>query len=523
MNDALSTFDLLTLPADEQAIMRCLVRQPRLGVWEVAETVGESADQTRLALERMVTRHSVVEQLQNGRRLFSPRLQVGQQRVRNMPAAVIELWQPPIDKLLAENRLTATISAETQTHLAKTATAHSMQADEIFAWQGETVRRVGLVRSGLLKRVRLHGSSQTECNGYLRCGDWVGLSEALGEQDFGETLTAATDCQLLTWQMSDLLPIMQRDGTFAAAIGKLFGEQLHHCRRQQGTNKLWVVDGLTWQAGTNRIAAQLATTATTQGERVVLWQVAQSGAERERLGAQNAVRSLHGTTWETAHGFDLFVATPQEEYPPPVYLDLLHTYLRQRYALIICDVGCENVRWTQHLRGQAKTLLTVADRASQHADCDPHWKALQPFTLPKQQRVSILHGDDPHPNFHFHLTDPASYTELYRRLSLDHTIAIFVPSTQAVDQVTDSTAQVQSTLSFLGNVFGGATSSPADGVWNSDEHGLVAELVTVVRTFVSRRALEKHLDEVVQFATQLKLKMQQEAVAIDVDNQLILV
>ena len=69
--------------------------------------------------------------------------------------------------------------------------------------------------------------------------------------------------------------------------------------------------------------------------------------------------------------------------------------------------------------------------------------------------------------------------EVYRRLSLNHTLALFVPSTMDVNQYTDNSTQVQSTLSFLGNLFGGATSSNAEGAWRSEESGLVTEQVTM--------------------------------------------
>ena len=113
--------------------------------------------------------------------------------------------------------------------------------------------------------------------------------------------------------------------------------------------------------------------------------------------------------------------------------------------------------------------------------------------------------------------------EVYRRLSLTHAIGIFIPSTVDVDQAVDNTSQVQAALSFFGDLFGGAISNRGDGVWRSEESGLVAEQVTIVRAFVSAKALEKHLDAVVEFATRIKQEMKQEAVAIDVDNQLVLV
>ena len=117
----------------------------------------------------------------------------------------------------------------------------------------------------------------------------------------------------------------------------------------------------------------------------------------------------------------------------------------------------------------------------------------------------------------------AALQELLRRLSLTHSIGIFIPSPLDVNSAVDNSVQVKATLAFLGSIFGGATSSEADGVWRSEDSGLVTEQVTIVRTFVSKQALEAHLDSVLSFATVLKRDMRQEAVALDVDNQLLLV
>ena len=204
------------------------------------------------------------------------------------------------------------------------------------------------------------------------------------------------------------------------------------------------------------------------------------------------------------------------------------------------------------LRGKATVLLTMTqDQMGAEAGME-RWQAIQSYAVPGQKRILTLSRASrqvTEVDARFQLLIPddlASFAQLdsvddcvverapqglfseaihevSRRLNLTHTVALFVPSTMDVDQDVDNRIQVQSALSFLGNLFGGATSSNAEGAWQSEESGLVTEQVTIVRTFVSKKALNTHLDDVFSFASELKMKMKQEAVAVSVDNQLILV
>jgi hypothetical protein len=75
----------------------------------------------------------------------------------------------------------------------------------------------------------------------------------------------------------------------------------------------------------------------------------------------------------------------------------------------------------------------------------------------------------------------------------------------------------------MGKHFGGATSNQAEGVWDSEEAGLVNEVVYIVRSFVTQEEMNEHLDAVLAYMAELKEKLQQEAMAVEVDRKLMLV
>jgi hypothetical protein len=109
------------------------------------------------------------------------------------------------------------------------------------------------------------------------------------------------------------------------------------------------------------------------------------------------------------------------------------------------------------------------------------------------------------------------------RLGRTSDIAVYIPTTIDVDQRIDTTSYVKDTLAFMGDRFGGATSSQAEGVWDSEETGLVNEVVYIVRSFVTQEDMNQHLNVMLEYVAKMKEALHQEAMAIEVDRKLMLV
>lgn len=105
-------------------------------------------------------------------------------------------------------------------------------------------------------------------------------------------------------------------------------------------------------------------------------------------------------------------------------------------------------------------------------------------------------------------------------IKLSSKITVYVPATQGVDQQTDNTAQVERVASVLADLFGGATSTPAVGYWLSPAAGLVAERTTIVFAYCADKALQEHIDKVLELCQWLKDDMRQEAVALEINGEM---
>ncbi|MCL4263615.1 MAG: cyclic nucleotide-binding domain-containing protein [Anaerolineae bacterium] len=566
----LSPIDLLSVSADEQTILRCLTKYPRLTIFELAEKTGLPLMQVEEVLGALLAQTKVIEQLQQGKRLFSTRFQFKRRAVRNMPGEILALFEQPSAQFLAETPLTAVLPTTAITQLLELSQKRLLLPDEVLAWQGQKVEFVGLVQRGLLAYTRLKGRHTGQKGGYVHRTEWIGLTEALSKTAVTATYTAVTEATLLVWPAHEFLEFAQRHCGFSLTMAHQLSHQLRECEKAQtqGQSKLWVVEGAHAGAGATTFALNLALlthqqTAQTKTRRTLFWPMTDGPTAvlpflpPLEAPTEKAAGLARITTYPC--GLDVLSRIERNSYSPQVQLDILLADLFSRYEYIIADTGSDAARGVGsaaelrlRLRGQAHTLITLT-RDSDGAETGiSRWHTLQPYSFPGQKRVLALNGSTVPPtsiDARFHLVIPwdeagvgtavaqneslvtavpdsllaQALQEVCRRLSLNHTVALFVPSTLDVSQHTDNSAQVQSTLSFLGNLFGGATSSNAEGAWRSEESGLVTEQVTIVRTFVSKKALDTHLDDVLSFAAELKRDMKQEAVAISVDHQLILV
>ena len=113
--------------------------------------------------------------------------------------------------------------------------------------------------------------------------------------------------------------------------------------------------------------------------------------------------------------------------------------------------------------------------------------------------------------------------ELNNLFCLSSSVKLYVPSTKNVDSILDESehaVEVDKALSALGTWFGGATAFKALGSWVSADKGLVKESVTIVVSYCSENDLLQRAAEFIAYAEQLKARLGQEAVSVEINNQL---
>lgn len=108
-------------------------------------------------------------------------------------------------------------------------------------------------------------------------------------------------------------------------------------------------------------------------------------------------------------------------------------------------------------------------------------------------------------------------------INLSSSVKVYVPSTIDVDKSTDNAAMVEHVSKVLSGLFGGSTAYQAIGGWVAQDGALVTERVTIVQSFCTSDGLDANIDAVLALAHHVKIAMSQEAVSLEVNNELYLV
>ena len=109
---------------------------------------------------------------------------------------------------------------------------------------------------------------------------------------------------------------------------------------------------------------------------------------------------------------------------------------------------------------------------------------------------------------------------LKNMFKLSQKITVYIPATINIDQEIDNTEYVNRAATLLSECFGGATSCQAIGYWVSPEAGLVKENTIQVFAYAADEDLKKHLDKVVNFCMEIKEELKQDAVALELNNEM---
>jgi len=109
--------------------------------------------------------------------------------------------------------------------------------------------------------------------------------------------------------------------------------------------------------------------------------------------------------------------------------------------------------------------------------------------------------------------------KLQAAFKLQHKITMYVPAT-IHDKEIDNMHYVDEVATKFSIWFGGATALEAKGFWVSVEGGLIKEKVTPVYSFCTKEALKENIDKVVELLEKLKIKLEQEAMALEINGEI---
>jgi CRP-like cAMP-binding protein len=447
---------------------------------------------------------------------------------------------------LADQPLFQGLAPEALADVAGYVRRQAYEAGATVVWQGEASTTVSLMVRGLAAVTHLAGADQeAHILAYLMPGASFGEVGILDQQPRSATVQALTEVEVLVLARDDFLAILQRYAPVAIALARRLGQYLVEADRRyhQETNpaRMILLCDLGVGAGASlfgqALAAHLARQAASKTALVVY-----HGPGNDTGLAPGSPESV---IIPQSAGYERIIAGINTQLPPAVQTTLLADRIARQYdnAVIVLPKLSNTTRpvWLMHAQ---HVILFVAPSARGREQLRLARHNLAQYTASGRTGVSVVAGLSgesaeqlgdigadyvlaldklsPLQGIEVSAELERTVTTLVKRINHTHQIAIYVPTTVAVDHIADTSGYVERTLAFLGTRFGGATSAPANGVWQSEVAGLVHEAVHVVQTYATNTDLQRHLPEVVNYVKRLKQELQQEAMALEVDHQLML-
>lgn len=108
-----------------------------------------------------------------------------------------------------------------------------------------------------------------------------------------------------------------------------------------------------------------------------------------------------------------------------------------------------------------------------------------------------------------------------RDAGLCHKLEIYIPGTTGTNRQTDTGALVDATLIRLSEAFGGASSYPVRGCWITRNGQPVFEQNTVCYVYCAPTQLADAKRLMADIATEIRDALQQESVAVTIDNTIL--
>ncbi len=430
---------------------------------------------------------------------------------------------------------------------------------EVIVWEGRNSDSIFLIVNGIVEVRKMVKSNEHKTLAYLLPGNTFGEVGILDNHPRSASVVALIDVDAVVIRREDFLDMAYAYPTIAISLAKVLGQYLIDTNRRlsRGNNKSKLILIL------NMFKSLGATSLGMLFSQVVSEKTATTTVYTEYPEPTHLIVDLdidkRSKVFHHPAGYDVLVSTEESHLPVSARTTLMVDSLMNTYNNIIITV---NEAFGKD-SSVDENLALMLDNASQViVVAPPHpqeWKhvlkvqnELKKFIRPHAANTFVLINQATQENMEMlpeavpdfiipHIPNfpkvaaakkkiepiPAPIDEILNTLvnSLErtHQVAVYVPTTIGVDGHSDTQAFQEKTLNFLASKFGGATAKEAKGVWNSQEVGLVGEKVVIVQSYLTQNDLTLHIDAVIDFVRTLKVDMQQEAMALEVDGKLTLI
>ena len=553
-HSGISSLDILGLPADQRKLINWLTRKKEATFGELQEGLGITTEKLNELIEALKASNYIYEALTD-KHVYYRVVFHGSTR-QKATGKMGELWaRVDLDNVtfLKQLSIFQSLFAEDIEQISKLVTERQYARDEVVLWQGSASEYIYFIKSGVVGISRFSAeNNEKKMLAYLKPGDIIGEYGVMLRQGGAATATATamSAVTMLMIRKHEFLNVLNKYPAVTVEVVRILVQRLLLANDRSGGvagAKLCVVVGVGSKVGCTTIGTTMA---------MPLAQVTQKTSvytELPKPGALGTLFNIKETTEKYRHpsGYDMIVTHESQGVSPTVRTTLLLDRLLSQYENIIIGLPGDSTDILNYLTGYADQMIFVTtpeperweelNNLTASLKQYMHPEKTTAFTIinrpkPEQAELKVqaqVEYDIPYiesmPTWAEQTMDnrPAPIAtatgQLADRLGRANQISVYIPTTIDVNSSADTTKYVERTLDFLGERFGGATTSKAHGVWNSADAGLVGEEIHIVRSYATQADLDKHLKAILDYVEQLKVELSQEAMAVEINQKLMLI
>jgi CRP-like cAMP-binding protein len=543
--------EILFLPRDQQKLINYLSRQRYANFQEIQRDLEMDQTQAHNVLSLCKDAGYVHETLRDGEIFYRVKFVDSSGQINNnLPK---ELWnvlsldsvaflrQLPLFKNLTETALDLIRQCFRQEHYAR---------NDVIVRQGGIAKSFFVIKSGMVAISNLSSSGASNFIGYLEQGDFFGESGLLTGQSISATITAFTPVDILMVDKDDFYAMLSKHVEIAIELARTLAYRLSATNTRLANkfvdSSLFLVISTGKQLGAATVANAMALMIASSAKDPTAY-IEFTGKELPSIYGFPPTSEIYNHPG----GFQILNPKSGADIPELAQVTLVMDQASARFKNIVICISWELAQQLDTLiRSASQIVLVTSPRREDRDHTQKVIASLKPYIRTNKTRLFTIINHvnsevsdeltEPSPDFVIPFLGalppiaerrvenlPVPLTEvvagMFNLLGYTNQIGVYLPTTIGVNQKANTSSYVEKTLSFMGKVFGGATHEKVQGVWNSQDAGLVEEDIHLVRSYCSQPVLDKHMGEVVDFVETLKQDLQQEAMALEVNQKLMLI
>lgn len=544
--------EILYLPPDQKKLVGYLSRQRHASFKDMQQALDMRPQEILQTLATLKDTGYISEALHDGEIFYRVKFVDTSKRIgSSLPKELQDALNLDNAAFISKSPLFMELTEAELNRIQQSIIQEHYERSDVILWQGEPAKAFCMIKNGVVAVTNVSSDGKTNLITYLEQGGFFGEGSLLTGQTTNATITAFTPSDIVVINKDDFFNLISSHSGRSLELAKILAHRIaltnERMANKQNDVRLFVVISAGDKVGATTIASALALTiasstkATTgyiefpNDEVPGVFGFSPEIEDYAHPGNYHVLNPTAGSNLTQSAQITLLMDQADERFRNIVVCitwELAHeleTLMRNASQIAVVTSRSRTAR--QNAKNIVDTLkyqmqinktrlLTIVNQTSANISAHEPQDTIPDFTLPflsNLPAVSEQRSD----------TLPASLRkiteEMVSRLGFTSQIGVYIPTTIAVDQQADTSLQVDKTMTFMGKVFGGATHEEVRGVWNSGETGLVTENIHLIRSFCTQTVLDERMGSVIDFVETLKQELQQEAMAIEVNQKLMLI